>query len=270
MGQRFAQGFVGIEQRRVLADHRDRHLALRLPDALDDRRQAVRSGSRRRQPEIAAHFGIEALAVIGDRHLIDRVDVERLDDARSGRMLQNSAILRRASAGISRSQRQSRMSGWIPTDSSSLTECWVGFVFSSPAEGIQGTSVRWMKSERSRPSSLPSWRMASRNGRLSMSPTVPPISQIRKSASSASARMNSLMASVTCGNHLHGGAQIVAAPFLGDHGGVDAAGGDVVARAGRHAGEALVVAEIEVGLGAVVGDVDLAMLVRDSSSRDRR
>ncbi len=30
----------------------------------------------------------------------------------------------------------------MPIDRSSLTECWVGFVFSSPAAGIQGISVR--------------------------------------------------------------------------------------------------------------------------------
>ena len=60
---------------------------------------------------------------------------------------------------------------------------------------------------------------------------------------------------------LDGGAEIVAAPLAGDDVAVDPAGGDVVALAGGDAGEALVMAEVEVGLGAVVGDVDLAMLV---------
>ena len=62
-------------------------------------------------------------------------------------------------------------------------------------------------------------------------------------------------------DHLHGGAQIVAAPFLGDDLLVDAARGDVVALPRRNAGEALVVAQVEIGLGPVVGDVDLAVLV---------
>ncbi len=39
-------------------------------------------------------------------------------------------------------------------------------------------------------------------------------------------------------------------------------GGDVVGLLRRHAGEALVVAEVEVGLGAVVGDEHLAVLIR--------
>ena len=49
------------------------------------------------------------------------------------RTLQNWPILRRSPAGIGISQRQSRMSGWMPMDRSSLTECWVGLVFISPA-----------------------------------------------------------------------------------------------------------------------------------------
>ena len=60
---------------------------------------------------------------------------------------------------------------------------------------------------------------------------------------------------------LHGGAEIVAAPLLGDDVLIDAAGGDVVHAVRRPPGEALVVAEVEVGLGAVVGDEHLAVLI---------
>ena len=51
----------------------------------------------------------------------------------SGRTLQKLAILRRSASGIGRSQRQSSIWGWMPTFWSSLTECWVGLVLSSPA-----------------------------------------------------------------------------------------------------------------------------------------
>ena len=60
---------------------------------------------------------------------------------------------------------------------------------------------------------------------------------------------------------LHGGAEIVAAPLLGDDLLVDASRGDVVGLARRASGEALIVAEIEIGLGAVVGDEHLAVLI---------
>src|SRR5262249_3902506 len=60
---------------------------------------------------------------------------------------------------------------------------------------------------------------------------------------------------------LDGAAEVVAAPLLGDDGGVDLAGGDVGGAGEVFVDEALVVTEVEIGLGAVVGDEDLAVLV---------
>ncbi len=93
------------------------------------------------------------------------------------------------------------MSGAIPMRRSSLTECWVGLVFSSPACPMYGTSVRWMNMQRRRPTSTGNCRIASRNGSDSMSPTVPPISVITKSTSVASAisLIRCLISSVMCG-----------------------------------------------------------------------
>ncbi len=45
----------------------------------------------------------------------------------------NSAIFLRISSDSGDSERHSSMSGWMPIRRSSLTECWVGLVFSSPA-----------------------------------------------------------------------------------------------------------------------------------------
>ncbi len=55
--------------------------------------------------------------------------------------------------------------------------------------------------------------------------------------------------------------QVVAAPLLRDDRLVDAAGRDVAQLGQVGVDEPLVVAEVEVGLGAVVGDEDLAVLV---------
>src|SRR5699024_7944939 len=61
---------------------------------------------------------------------------------------------------------------------------------------------------------------------------------------------------------LHRVAEVLASPFLGDHGGVDLSGGHV-GRAGQVAiQEALVVPDVEVGLGTVLGDEDLTVLER--------
>src|SRR5271157_438696 len=61
-------------------------------------------------------------------------------------------------------------------------------------------------------------------------------------------------------NHLHGLAQVIAAALTGDDLLVDAAGGQVVGLRQLGVGESLVVAEIEVGLRAVVGDEHFAVL----------
>ena len=61
-------------------------------------------------------------------------------------------------------------------------------------------------------------------------------------------------------NHLHGLAEIVASALLLDHQLVDPPGGPVVLPRSSHRGKALVVTEVEIGLGAVVGDEDFAVL----------
>jgi hypothetical protein len=63
-------------------------------------------------------------------------------------------------------------------------------------------------------------------------------------------------------NDLDGRAEIITAAFLGDDVLIDAPGGDVVGLGGRTPREALVVAEIEIGLGAVIGHEHFAVLIR--------
>src|SRR5499427_1926857 len=52
---------------------------------------------------------------------------------------------------------------------------------------------------------------------------------------------------------LHGRAEILAAPFASDHCRIDPAGSDRIAAPRRDADIALVMAEIEIGFGAIVG-----------------
>ena len=63
-------------------------------------------------------------------------------------------------------------------------------------------------------------------------------------------------------DHLDGVAEVVAAALLGDHVGVDLTGGHVGDLAQVGVEEPLVVPDVEVGLGTVVGDEDLAVLER--------
>ena len=54
----------------------------------------------------------------------------------SGRTSQNSAIFSRTLSEISWSLRQTMKSGCTPSERSSLTECWVGLVFTSWAAAM--------------------------------------------------------------------------------------------------------------------------------------
>ena len=97
----------------------------------------------------------------------------------------------------------------------SFTLCCVGLVFSSCAAAIHGTSVTWTNSVFSRPSSWRNWRIASRNGSDSISPTVPPISTITTSMADPSAAVETLFHSALdlirdVRNHLHRLAQVIA------------------------------------------------------------
>src|SRR5271155_2824359 len=63
-------------------------------------------------------------------------------------------------------------------------------------------------------------------------------------------------------NYLHGLAEIIAAAFLGENGFVDPAGGPIVIASQLRIGEALVVAQIEIGFRAVIGHENFAVLIR--------
>src|SRR5471032_2027376 len=108
---------------------------------------------------------------------------------------------------------------------------------------MNGNKVRWMKTTWPRGKSLPSWRIASKNGRPSMSPTVPPISTSTKSTFVA-LQHEFLDRIGDMGNDLHRRPKEIAAPLLGDDFLIDTAGGDVVVLVRGAAGEALVMTEV--------------------------
>ena len=173
------------------------------------------------------------------------------------------ATLRLIASLIGRSERQTSASGVMPIVRSACTECCVGLVFSSPLGPMYGMRLTCRKKHRSRPTSWRTWRAASRNGSDSMSPTVPPTSVMTTSTSSVAERADAVLDLVgDVRDDLDGVAEVLAAPLLGDDGAVDLAGRDVGAAVQVLVEEALVVADVEVGLGAVVGDEDLAVLER--------
>src|SRR5699024_2646728 len=69
------------------------------------------------------------------------------------------------------------------------------------------------------------------------------------------------------GDDLHGLAQISAGPLLVEHVPVDLAGGEVGILVEVFVDEALIVAQIQVGLGAVLGNEHLAVLIGTHGTR---
>ena len=68
-------------------------------------------------------------------------------------------------------------------------------------------------------------------------------------------------------NHLHGLAEIIAAPFLFEHGLIHAPTGEVVELRQFRVREPLVMAEVEIGFRAVIQHVNFAVLKRAHSAR---
>ena len=95
-----------------------------------------------------------------------------------------------------------------------------------------------------------------------MSPTVPPISTSTISTPIRYFAEGGLDFIGDVRNYLHRLAEVIAAALFGDDGFVDAAGGPVMVAREMRGGETLVVAEIEIGFGAVVGDENFAVLIR--------
>ena len=198
------------------------------------------------------------------RDLVDAVHV--LADHGAHGTLQNSAILRRHVWLSGGSVRQSRMSGWMPISRSSFTECCVGLVFTSPAVAMNGTSVRCTYSAFSRPMLEPELADGlEERQRLDVADRAADLDHATSACCGASADA-ALISSVMCGITCTVAPRYSPAALLAD---------DVrrpcpvvkLLACVSVVDEALVVAEVEVGLGAVVGDEHLAVLERTHGAR---
>ena len=155
------------------------------------------------------------------------------------------------------------MSGAIPMRRSSLTECWVGLVFSSPAWPMYGHERE--VDEHAPPAPDVDGELADRleeRQRLDVADGAADLGDHEVDVAGLRHQPDPLLDLVGDVRHdLDRRAEVVAAPLAPDHRVVDPAGGDVRGAARVRVGEALVVAEVEVGLGAVLGHEHLAVLV---------
>jgi hypothetical protein len=152
------------------------------------------------------------------------------------------------------------MSGAIPIRRSSLTECCVGFA------GVPDIRDQGQVDEHAAPApdvdrELPD-RLEERQ-RFDVADRAADLGDHEVDLARLGHQLDPLLDLVgDVRDDLDGRAEVVATPLSADHGVVDPAGRHVRRPARVRIGEALVVTEVEVGLGAVLGDEHLAVLVR--------
>ena len=179
-------------------------------------------------------------------------------------------------SGISRSARSTSPSGWMPTWRSAATECWVGLVFSSPL-GREVGHQRDVQEEHV----VAAHVVAHLAGRLEERQRLDvadgaadlgddDVRRVGPRDAGAAGRLRphpllDLVGDVR--DDLDGVAEVLPAPLLGDDLVVDLPGRDVRPAHEVAVEEPLVVADVEVGLRAVVGHEDLAVLERVHRAR---
>jgi len=259
--QRLGQRLVRLGQVDVLADHRDAHRVLRAIERLDDPRPDGQVGGRRREPELAAHDVVQAFRVQRGRDLVDRVGVERRDDG-LGRDVREQRDLAAVAVGH-RPVGAAQHDVGLDADLAQLLHRVLRRL------GLHLARRRDVRDERQvdvadvlaaeLDAHLPD-RLEERQA-LDVADRAADLDDrdLRVARARRDPRLD-LVGDVR--DHLHGAAQVVAAALLADHALVDLAGREVVALPHPDVGEALVVPEVQVGLGAVLGHVDLAVLER--------
>ena len=191
--QRLGQRLIAVKQADILAHHRDGDLALGLADALDDGAPALQVRGRGIEVKVTADHVVHALLVIADRHLINGVHVERGDHRIGGNIAEQGDLAALAFRDIAVAAAHQHVG--LDADAQQFLDRMLGRL------GLQftGRGNIGHQGQMDEHHPLAAQLVASRNGRLSISPTVPPISHRQKSSSVRSLLMNSLMASVTWG-----------------------------------------------------------------------
>ncbi len=262
MRQRLGQRFVGVLHAGVLADDGDGDVTFGIAHPLvDDVPALQRRGHLRLDAERRQHFVVEAGGMISLRHGIDVVDVARLDHGGFADVAEQAELaplfLRNLAVGAAqqdirldadRTQFLDRMLGRF-----GLELAGTGNERQQRQVDVDGVVARQVVLDLTD-------RLEERQA-LDVADGAADLAQheiIRVIA--VEDEILDRVGDVR--NHLDGGAEIVAAPLLGEDVLIDAPCSDVVRLGGGTAGEALVMAEIEIGLGAVVGHEHLAVLVR--------
>ncbi len=261
MAQRLGDRFISVRHVGILADKRHADFAVRIVDRLRNPLPARQVRLRRvGDPEVADHFLVETFGVVGRRHVIDVPDVARLDDAGGTHVAEagDLALLVLGNRPVAAAQQDL----WLDADRAQFLDGVLGRLGLHLAGGRDVRQQRQVdEASPLRAEFLAELANGLEEGQaLDIADRAADFAQHEINARSGIGQDEILDLVGDVRNDLDRRAEIVAAALFLDDAAVDAPGRDVVGLAGGHAREALIVAEIEVGLGAVISDVDFAVL----------
>ena len=253
---------VGVLQLHVLAHDRDAHAALELVDAAAERLPALEPARRDLEPEVLEHELVELLVAQAERHRVEMrgvlgrdhgalVEVGEERDLGAQLARQRARRARHDDVGrdtdaaqlVDRVLRGLRLELAGGLDQRHERDVQVEHVVAAElrAQLADGLEERQALDVADRAADLDEHDVDVARGRDAQDAVLDLVGDVR--------------------DHLDGRAEVLALALAADDGVVDAAGGRVRGARRVLVDEALVVAEVEVGLGAVLGDEDLTVLV---------
>ena len=267
MGQGLAQAFVGVQQAGILADHGDGDLAFRVVDGLHHPfpaahvRLAVEG-----QVEVPQHFAVQPLGVVVQGHFVDRAAVQRRNYAFRPHVAEQRDLLALILGyrPVAAAQQNLR----LDADTQQFLDRMLrGLGLQLPGGGDVGHQGQVHEQAAGRAELVRQLADGFEEGqRFDVADGAADLHQdeVQVVGIGLDAFLD-LVGDVR--NHLDRPAQVVAAAFRVDDLAVDPPGGPVVRLGGVDAGEAFVVAEVEVGFRPVIGHEDLAVLERGHRPR---
>ena len=266
MTQRLVQGDVGVADLDVLADHRDVDRGVVLLARRDDLLPLAKVRRRRLDAELVADDRVEVLFVQQDRDPVDVVGIDRRDDGplldiREERDLAALLFRQRVAAAAQEHVR-------LDADAPELLHRMLGGLGLDLAGAADDRDERQVHVD-AVAAALVEAHLADRleeRQRLDVADRAADLDHADVGIAGAEPdAADDLVGDVR--NDLDRRAEVVAAALARDHPLVDAAGREVAVAAGGRADEALVMPEVEVGLGAVLGDEHFPVLERAHGAR---
>ena len=257
---RLGDGQVGVRQVDVLADDRDVHLMLGVVDAFEQILPFGPIDIMERQPELTHDVSVQAFVKQDLRHVVDARCIHAIDhtfrvDIAHERNLVLDGLVERAVG-----TQHERIRG-----DAQLAQHHHGMLGRLGFQLMSGGNVRHQRNMHEHAvlrAEFAAHLSRSLKERLRFDITDG-AADFRDDHIDIVRRLGTHTALDLIGdmrNHLHALAQILAGTLLAQHGLVNLTGGDIRLLAEEDIKEALVMADVEIGLGAVLGDVDLTVL----------